>query len=85
MAGSVSRYRVEKDQWRPDGLDCTHPYCDRFHANGCPEPGLRTEWFILDTVTGERAEFDQAETYDLKRDATAALRRHLQRLEAGVA
>lgn len=75
------RYEIVKDEWQPDGLDCQHPLCERFHANGCPEPAWRTEWVILDKHTGVRADFNHGETYKRRRDAVAALDAHLLRLE----
>ena len=80
------RFRIERDEWRPDGIDCEHPLCERFHANGCPEPGLRVEYVIIDTVTGNRAECDNwAETYTLRRDAKATLDRWIKSVLEGTA
>lgn len=75
------KYEIVKEEWQPDGLDCEHPLCERFHTNGCPEPAWRTEWVIIDKQTGERADFNYGETYKLRRDAVAALKAHIQRLK----
>ncbi len=76
------RFKIVKEQWVPDGIDCEHPLCERFHAKGCPEPALRTEWLIIDPETEERANFwDGEATYPLKREAVASLNKHLAREE----
>lgn len=72
------RYTIEKDEYTPDGLDCTHPLCDRFHRNGCPTP-TRVEWTIIDNLTGARADINYQATYERKRDAVAALNAFLSR------
>lgn len=73
----MSRYEIHKEEWRPDGMDCQHPLCERFHTRGCPEPRLRTEWVIIDTLTGDRAAIAGGQTYSTKREAKAALAKHL--------
>lgn len=75
---SKPRFVPVKDEYQPDGLDCTHPYCERFHANGCPPAGIRVEWYVLDTETGERASITAlSDTHRLKRDAQRAIDRYL--------
>lgn len=72
----ANRYIIEKDEYTQDGLDCTHPLCDRFHRKGCPTP-KRIEWVIIDTTTGRRADINHQATYSHKRDAVAALQKFL--------
>jgi hypothetical protein len=74
-----TRYTIEKNEWTPDEQDCFHRYCDRFHANGCPAPGMRREWYILDHTTGDRANINSAATYNTKREAVAELELFLER------
>jgi hypothetical protein len=80
-------FKVIKEQWTPDGMDCEHPLCERLHKpfhkrDGqswyCAKPsGVRTEWQIVDDETGERLETDSGYyCWDLKRDAVQVLRRH---------
>lgn len=80
---SNPRYVIEKDEYIPDGLDCTHPLCDRFHRNGCPTP-TRVEWLIIDNSTGNRANINNQNTYRRKRDAVAALNVFLARQDKDV-
>ena len=89
-------YKVVKQVWTPDGLECEHSLCERLHKPWhvregnkwyCAKPaGERTEWLIIDDETGENLEtwFVQ-HSYDLKRDAVKALKSHLEILarEAG--
>jgi len=41
------------ETYSPD-IDCEHPMCDQFHKKGCPEPGIRSGWYIMDRETGYR-------------------------------
>lgn len=49
-------------------IDCEHPMCDQFHRNGCPEPGIRSGWYIMDRETGYRSSHASDE-YERRADA----------------
>lgn len=51
----------------PD-IDCEHPMCDQFHKRGCPEPALRSGWYIIDRATGYRSDHASDE-YERRADA----------------
>lgn len=79
-------YKIVKQEWTPEGMDCEHALCDPLHkpyhkrsAHGlgwyCDKPQApRVEWLIEDTETGEPIEIDGVLSYELKRDATKALK-----------
>lgn len=68
------KYIAQKEVYEVD--ICEHPLCERLHKYNCPMV-TRTEWVIVDSVTGERP-WLYSGTYDLKRDTKA----HLQILNA---
>ncbi len=76
-------FEIIKDTWEPDGLDCEHPLCERFHAKGCPPPAKRTEWYIIrkSTDSGRANTWDQCQPFDLKRDAVKSLKYWLTHCE----
>lgn len=81
-------YKVIKQMWTPDGMECEHALCDPLHKPYhertrifpfwfCNKPmAERTEWIIVDTATGEPLLIDGELRYDLKRDAVNALKYH---------
>ena len=80
-------YKVVKQVWTPDGLECEHPLCERLHKPWhvregnkwyCDKPaGERTEWIIIDDVSGEQlVDWAGHCCWDLKRDAVKALKNH---------
>ena len=82
-------YKVIKEVWTPDLLDCEHPLCSSIHkpwhkrqGNSwfCNKPiGERTEWFIVDAETNEPVQNWFVENpYNLKRDAVSALKQWLE-------
>ena len=83
-------YKVIKQMWTPDGMECEHALCDPLHKpyhkrsvelrQGwyCDKPMAdRTEWIIVDTATGEPLLISGELRYDLKREAVKALKWHL--------
>lgn len=86
------RYKVVKEMWTPDGMDCEHPLCESIHKPYhertrhfpywfCNKPmAERTEWGINDTETGKHITVDGETRFDLKRDAVKALEWHLNPL-----
>lgn len=81
-------YKVIKQMWTPDGMECEHSLCDPLHKPYhrrcgsypfwyCDKPTAeRTEWIIVDTATGEPLLISGELRYDLKRDAVNALKYH---------
>lgn len=81
-------YKVIKQMWTPDGMECEHALCDPLHKPYhkhwgqypfwyCDKPAAeRTEWIIVDTATGEPLLISGELRYDLKRDAVNALKYH---------
>ena len=85
-------YKVIKQQWTPDGMECEHALCDPLHKpyhkrsvelrQGwyCDKPRAdRIEWLIEDTATGECLTISGVLSYDLKRDAVKALKEYMSR------
>lgn len=82
-------YKVIKQMWTPDGMECEHALCDPLHKPYHKRHGLgwycdkpmaeRTEWIIVDTATGEPLLINGELRYDLRRDAVKALNEHISR------
>lgn len=74
-----SPFAIIKEEWWIDGSACEHALCEKFHSkNGCPEV-RRVEWIIIDIARCSRMGY--GESYELRRDAVAALELHLAYLE----
>jgi hypothetical protein len=67
---ATAQFVLMHDVYSP-ALDCEHPLCEQFHRKSCPEPGMRSRWYVMDRATGWRANHADDE-YERKSDALAA-------------
>jgi hypothetical protein len=84
MSESItSRFRAVKQEW---DAYCDHPKCEQLHQNRSRfhwvrlpsgetwHNVIRTEWIIIDAVTGQRAGGMLSDAYDTRRNAVLAIR-----------
>ena len=82
-------YKIVKQVWTPDGMECEHALCDPLHkayhvSYGynrwyCNKPmAPRTEWIIENTETNRFIDIDGVGRFDLKRDAVKALKYYIK-------